>query len=101
MMVTKVTEKWVKTQVTNYLKAKNLYYFYPVASGYMSAGIPDIIVCVQGRFVGIECKAGKNKPTVIQERNIAAIQLNGGVAMVINENNLDHMRMVIDELTQD
>ncbi len=100
-MVTKVTEKWVKTQVTNYLKAKNLYYFYPVASGYMSAGVPDIIVCVQGRFVGIECKAGKNKPTVIQERNIAAIQLNGGVAMVINENNLDHMRMVIDELTQD
>lgn len=101
MAATKVSEKWVKTQVTNYLKVKEVYYFYPVASGYMSVGIPDIVACVQGRFVGIECKAGKNKPTVIQERNIAAIQSNGGVAMVINENNLDHMRMVIDELTQD
>jgi Holliday junction resolvase len=94
----KVKEKWVKKKVVDYLKSHGLYYFFPVASGWMSAGVPDIICCVKGRFVGIECKAGKNKPTAIQLKNHREIQLNEGHVMVINEDNLDHMKEVIDEL---
>lgn len=98
MAETKVNEKWVKKKVVDYLKQHGIYYFFPVASGWMSAGVPDIVACVKGKFVGIECKAGKNKPTAIQLKNHREIQLNEGVIMVINEDNLDHMRMVISEL---
>ena len=91
-------EKKVKKLVTDYLKSANLFWFYPVASGYAANGIPDIICCIRGKFVAIECKAGKNTTTAIQDKKIREIQSAGGMAMVINEDNLDHMRMVIDEL---
>jgi Holliday junction resolvase len=91
-------EKKVKKKVTDYLKAASVFWFYPVASGYSANGIPDIICCIKGKFVAIECKAGDNKTTAIQEKKINDIRLAGGMAMVINEDNLDHMKEVIDEL---
>ena len=94
----KVKEKWVKKKVVDHLKSLGVYYFFPVASGWMSSGVPDIICCVKGKFVAIECKAGKNKTTAIQDKNIDSIRLNKGVAMVINEDNLEFMKMVINEL---
>jgi hypothetical protein len=39
-------------------------------------------------FFGIECKAGKNKPTALQEMNLKDIATNGGIALVINEDNI-------------
>ena len=59
-MVKKVTEKWVKQQVVKKLKDLGAYHFFPVANGYMSSGVPDIIACYQSQFIGIECKANGN-----------------------------------------
>jgi len=92
---TKISEKWVKAQVVKRLKAAGAYYFYPVANGYMQTGVPDIVACVEGRFVGIECKAGNNKPTVIQERNLEAIKASGGISIVINEHNIDSLDSIL------
>lgn len=89
-------EKWVKAQVVKILKEVNAYYFYPVASGWMSSGVPDIVACYKGRFIGIECKAGKNTTSVLQDKNIAHIQQCDGIALVINEENLDDLRRTID-----
>ena len=47
-----------------------------------------VIVCLRGRFLGIECKAGKNKPTPLQEKNLHQIEDAGGMAYVINEDNV-------------
>ena len=44
-----------------------LWWFFPVAGVYGKSGIPDIIVCWNGRFVGIECKAGRNPITRMQQ----------------------------------
>jgi Holliday junction resolvase len=97
MSVKKVNEAWVKKKVVDYLKSLGVYYFFPVASGYMRNGVPDIVCCIKGKFVAIECKAGKNTTTAIQDKNIEQIKLNGGVAIVINEVNLDYMKEVVDE----
>ena len=91
----KVNEAWVKKKVVDYLKSLGVYYFFPVASGYMRNGVPDIVCCIKGRFVAIECKAGKNKTTAIQDKNIEQIRLNGGVAIVVNEDNLDEMKELV------
>lgn len=50
--------------------------------------MPDIVACLRGKFVAIECKAGKNKPTALQYKNIDAIHAAGGFAVVINEENV-------------
>lgn len=81
-------EAKVKKKVVDKLKRAGAYYFYPVTGGYGGSGVPDIVACYCGRFIGIECKAGKNKPTPLQMKNLQDIEKNGGVALVINETNL-------------
>lgn len=80
------------------LKERHVYYFFPVAGAYSSIGVPDIVACVRGKFVGIECKAGDNRPTELQLRNLKAIRDNNGIALVVNENNLDVLEQRLETL---
>jgi Holliday junction resolvase len=50
---------------------------------YGTAGIPDIIACVDGYFYGFEVKTEKGKPTKLQEAVIRKIQRAGGTALVV------------------
>ena len=78
----------VKAKVKVILKELGAYYTMPVTGGFGTSGAPDFLVCLNGRFVGIECKAGKGKPTALQEKNLHDIAQAGGQALVINENNV-------------
>lgn len=99
MKEVKVKEKWVKQQVVKMLKERHLYYFFPVAGAYTSIGVPDIVACIRGRFVGIECKAGNNRPTELQLRNLEAIRDNDGIALVVNEDDLKALEQRLETLT--
>ena len=81
-------EAKVKKKVVDQLKALGAYYFYPVTGGYGASGVPDIVGCYKGKFFAIECKAGKNKPTALQQKNIDAIAAQGGAVWVVNEENM-------------
>lgn len=91
-------EKKVKDKVVGILKSEEVYYFFPATHGFGRSGVPDIIACVNGRFLGIECKAGKNKPTALQVREIEAIRRANGVAVVANEENWELLRPLVREL---
>lgn len=91
-------ESKVKASIVKFLKVWDVYYFFPATHGYGRSGVPDIICCVNGKFVAIECKAGKNEPTELQKREIQKIQTAKGIAMVIREDNLDLVETVIKEL---
>lgn len=93
-------EKKVKDQVVKTLKANGVYYFFPATFGMGRSGVPDIICCVEGRFLAIECKAGKNKTTALQDREMNAIVMAGGSAMVINEENLHEVGTAIQLLKE-
>lgn len=82
-------EKKVKDACVELIKRYGAYYFFPVMGGMGRAGIPDIVVCYRGKFLGIECKAGYNKTTLLQDRELAAIHKAGGSAMVVREDTLD------------
>lgn len=84
-------EKKVKQACTALLDAHGAYWFYPVMGGYGRSGIPDIVACHKGRFLSIECKAGYNKTTALQEREIAAIHKAGGAAIVVREDTLEFL----------
>jgi Holliday junction resolvase len=88
-------ESKVKKQVVEVLKREGVYYFYPVTGGFGRSGIPDIICCLNGRFFGIECKAGTNKPTALQEAEMARIRLAGGKTLVVNETNLNDVKELV------
>ena len=93
-------EKRVKDKVVGILKDEGVYYFFPATHGYGRSGVPDIVGCVNGWFIGIECKAGTNKPTALQVREIEAIRRNGGYAIVVNEENWDMVRALLRKLKE-
>jgi Holliday junction resolvase len=92
-------EKKVKTAVVKILKEHfGLYYFYPVAGGFGSAGVPDIVGCYNGVFFAIECKAGKGKTTALQEKNLKQIRDSGGRAIVVREDNLHDVVTMLNSI---
>jgi hypothetical protein len=95
--VAQTPEKAVKNKVVAQLKELGAYYFYPVTGGYGSSGVPDIVGCYEGLFFGIECKAGKNKPTKLQDLNLRQIDGAGGIALVVNEDNVADVAATLKE----
>ena len=88
-------ESKVKDKLRKYLTQLGIYHFMPPANGFGRAGIPDIVGCYNGQFVAFECKAGKNIPTALQEREIRNIQAAKGWAFVITELNVDHVEELL------
>jgi Holliday junction resolvase len=85
-------EQRVKSKVRDLLRAVGAWYTTPIAGPYSRAGVPDFLACHAGRFIGIECKAGRGKTTPLQEKELAAIRKTGGVTFVINEKNIEELR---------
>ena len=61
---------------------------------YGTAGIPDIIACVDGRFFGFEVKTEDGKPTKLQEATIRRIQASGGTAAVVRS--VEEVRWILE-----
>lgn len=85
----------VKKVVVKQLTSVGAYYFYPVTGGFGASGVPDVVGCYKGKFFGIECKAGKNKPTALQFQNLMKITAAGGISLVINEENMNDVLTLI------
>jgi len=88
-------EKKVKTKVKKILDKLNCYHCMPTTGGYGASGVPDIIACWRGKFVGIECKANGNKPTALQQKHLRDISISGGISLVIDETNIDMLEFYI------
>ena len=87
----------VKQKVAKHLKEIGAYYFFPATGGYGRSGVPDIVGCYQGRFFGIECKAGKNTTTALQKLELEKIEKSAGIAMVVNEDNVTEIKEVFQQ----
>jgi Holliday junction resolvase len=88
-------EKKVKTKVESILRSAGVYYFFPATYGYGRSGVPDIICCVGGRFLAIECKAAGGTTTGLQDRELLRIRNAGGSTLIINEENTDQVLMAV------
>lgn len=84
-------EAKVKNRIRRILKNNKVYFFMPATHGFGRSGVPDFVCCHRGVFLGIEAKAGGNKPTKLQQKELDAILLAGGWAMVVNEETVEHL----------
>ena len=88
----KTPEGEIKDQVRKILDEMGAYYFFPAANGYGRTGIPDVIACIGGHFVGIECKAGSKQPTALQQRELDNIEKAEGTGLVVNADNIKYLK---------
>ena len=61
---------------------------------YGTAGLPDIIACIGGKFYGFEVKTERGKPTALQEAAMRKIRLAGGIAAVVRS--VDDVKTVLN-----
>lgn len=87
----------VKKAVKALLDAAGAYSFRPVSNGMGAMGVPDVIGVLRGRFIGVEVKAGKGKPTELQLQALRRIHEAGGLALIINETNLDYLSACLEK----
>ena len=91
-------EAKVKNKVKKILDSLGCYHFSPQTGGYGKSGVPDIIACYKGMFIAIECKAGKGKLTALQKYNMEEITRNNGLAIMINEGNIESLLTQLKEI---
>ena len=91
-------EAKVKKKVVDVIKKYGAYYFFPATGGYGRSGVPDVVCCYRGMFVAIECKAGSNKPTPLQEAEMQKIRQAQGFVLVVNETNITEVAVVFDRI---
>ena len=77
-----MNEKTVENQIKRYLDRLGVWYMKVHGSMYQKAGVPDIIACINGHFVGIEVKRPGGKVSALQQLQIDEINRNGGCAFV-------------------
>lgn len=78
-------EKKVEKQIRSYLDKIGAWHVKIHGSAYMPSGTPDILSCIEGKFVAIEVKRNKGgKVSALQELKIKQIQNAGGIAFPAN-----------------
>jgi len=91
-------ESKVKKKVHATLKSYGAYAVNYIGGQYANNGTPDILACFNGFFIGIECKAGRGVPTALQIKNLRDIAKTGGLALVINEDNLGYLEESLNDI---
>lgn len=77
------SEKQFENHVKQFLEDNGVWFVKTWSNGIQRKGIPDIIACVNGYFIGIELKAANGKPSELQKWNISKIRESGGIAIVL------------------
>lgn len=77
-------EKNFENRVKKFLKDNGCWLLkYWGGAAFTKSGIPDLLVCCKGVFIGIELKAPKGKPSDLQIYNLRQIDRAGGYAVLL------------------
>lgn len=96
------SEKQFENKIKKYLDDRGAWFVkYWAGAQFTKSGIPDILCCINGYFVGIEVKAQNGKPSEIQIFNIRKIKAAGGFAFVLYPSAFESFKRFIVDLTAD
>lgn len=88
-------EAVIVRNIMKYLKSMpNCFCWKEHGDMYGTAGIPDIICCINGIFVAFEVKTVIGKTTKLQDTTIAKIKNAGGIAAVVSSP--DEVRNILE-----
>lgn len=92
------SEKVIETKIKNYLESLGAYKIKIHGSNFMEPGIPDIIGCYKGTFIGIEVKApgkldGQSEQQKTHQRNIIKAQ-----GLCVCTDNLEDVKNLIKKI---
>lgn len=83
------------------LKSKNARAFniHGGDNPFQEVGIPDLLVCYRGRFIGLEAKQEGEEPSLKQKAVLREIQNAGGHALVFES--VDQVRRLLAKIDRE
>jgi hypothetical protein len=91
-------EKNFENKIKQFLKDNDCWFLkYWGGAAYTKSGVPDLLICCKGRFMGIEVKAADGRPSDLQIYNLRKIDRAGGIAILLYPKDFGlFQRLVID-----
>lgn len=89
-------EKQFENKVKQYLDDLGIWYLKTWSNGIQREGIPDLLICCNGYFMGVELKAASGKPSALQIWNIEKIRASNGIALVLYPDQFDAFKRMIE-----
>ena len=89
-------EKNIENKIKTYLKGKGAYHVKYFGNSFSQVGVPDLLACYKGRFIGIEVKNETGKTSPLQDYNLASIKRAGGISLVARS--VEDVSKVLDEI---
>ena len=71
-------ESKLQKAIINYCRANGIYVVNIYGAGFCSKGVPDLLLCVNGIFIAMECKVGDNQLQPDQIIHAKRIEMAGG-----------------------
>lgn len=87
-----VKEKQFERKIKAWIKKKGGWCVKYHGDAFSTAGIPDLLACLDGRFVGIEVKAEDGEPSQLQIWTVKQIRKAGGAALVLYPSGFDRFK---------
>lgn len=95
------SEKTFEKQVKAFLKDYDCWTLKTWSNGIQREGVPDLLVCCNGFFLGVELKAAKGKPSDLQLWNVQKIREAGGIAIILYPSKFYMFQDMIKDLAND
>lgn len=93
-----MNEGTLTRKMKQYLQSQGAYVENIWGGGFQASGIPDLIACYKGVFLGLEVKLDYNKPSEIQKVKIKMINDAGGIGRVVYS--IDEVKEVLREVDE-
>lgn len=88
-------EKAIENKIKKWLEKQGYWWMKVHGDMFQKSGVPDIIACVNGKFVGIEVKRPGGRVSELQKYHIEKIRAAGGVAFVATS--IEDVRANLDQ----
>lgn len=90
-------EKNFENKVKKFLEEQGCWFLkYWGGAAYTKAGIPDLLVCCNGHFLGVEIKAPNGKPSPLQIHNLKKIDEAGGFGILLYPDHFELFKNLVD-----
>lgn len=89
-------EKQFENQVKAFLKESGCWFLKTWSNGIQREGVPDLLVCCNGYFMGIELKNETGKPSQLQLWNVEQIRKSHGIAIVLYPKQFEMFKDLIE-----
>lgn len=89
------SEKQFEEKVKKFLKEQGCYYIKTHGDRFSKKGTPDLIICCNGFFLGVELKAATGKPSELQLYHVDQIKDSGGIAQVLYPKDFEDFKKLI------